>query len=115
MIIGQFDVFPDGGNDDSGFLSACFFQEQATHDPGIAIVQMTDRFVQKDKVERLAERPDKGDPLLLPERELPDLCMSFVCNPHCIEKGENLLFLPVTGQVVFQLDVLECRQFGKQA
>ena len=61
-------MFTDGSGDHSGSLCLCFGDDKFAHDAAVIIIQMADRFIQKYKVERLAECPDKGDALLLSER-----------------------------------------------
>ena len=62
-------MFANGRGNDSGTLFPGFVDDDFSHDAAVFIIQMADRFVQKQEVERLAECTDKSDPLLLAERK----------------------------------------------
>ena len=66
-------MFSYGSGDYSGLLLFSFANNKFSHDAAVVIIQMTDRFIQKKEIERLAECSDKGNPLLLPEREFTGL------------------------------------------
>ena len=55
-------MLTDGGCDYTGSLCLCLGNDKFAHDAAVIIIQMADRFIQKYKVERLAECPDKGIP-----------------------------------------------------
>ena len=53
-------MFSYGSGDYSGLLLFSFANNKFSHDAAVVIIQMTDRFIQKKEIERLAECSDKG-------------------------------------------------------
>ena len=71
-------MLSNGCGDDSGTLFPGFVDDDFSHDTAVLIIQMADRFIQKQEVERLTECTDKGNPLLLPEREFSGFHIQFI-------------------------------------
>ena len=61
-------MFSNGSNNYSCALPFGFFGQHASHKCAVIIIQVADRFIQKDEIERLAEGTDEGYALLLSER-----------------------------------------------
>ena len=85
-------MLADGSRYYSGSLLFGFGNNEFSHDTAIVIVQMTDRLIQKQEIERLAERADKGDTLLLPERKFTGFGVCFICDTQLLEKSKDFLF-----------------------
>ena len=80
-------MFSYGSGDYSGLLLFSFANNKFSHDAAVVIIQMTDRFIQKKEIERMAECPDKGNPLLLSEREFSGLYIQLVRKSQFLEEG----------------------------
>lgn len=71
---------------------------------------MTDRFIQKKEIERLAECSDKGNPLLLPEREFTGLYIRICRKSQFLEERLGFLSSFVSGKIIFQLYIFKSSQ-----
>ena len=76
-------MLADGGDNDACALFVGFFHKQTAHDEVVFVIKMADRFIQEDKVERLAKASYKSDTLLLPEGEFAGFFIDFVGNADC--------------------------------
>ena len=79
-MIGQFYMLADGSRDNSRSLLFGFGKDKLAHDAAVVVVQVADGLVQKQEVKRLAECTDKGDTLLLSEREFSGFRVYFICD-----------------------------------
>lgn len=61
-------MFSNGSNNHSRTLPFGLFGQYTSHECAVIIIQMADRFIQKNEIERLAESTNKSYALLLPER-----------------------------------------------
>ena len=94
-------MLSNGCYNNSCSLLSCFFHEQSTHNDTVFIIEVADRFIQKDKVEWLAKAAYKSNALLLAERKLPGSFINLIGNTDCFEKSNNLFILLVVGQAIF--------------
>lgn len=78
LSVRKFRMLSYGCDNDSRFLFAGFRKNDFFHYFTVFIIQMAGWLIQKDKIERLAERADESDPLLLSERELAGLYMYLI-------------------------------------
>ena len=80
-------MFSYGSGDYSGLLLFSFANNKFSHDAAVVIIHITFRFIQTREIERLAACSDKGNPLLLPEREFTGLYIQFVRKSQFLEEG----------------------------
>ena len=80
----------------------------------VLAVEVADRLVEEDEVERLADSAYDSHALLLPYRHLSHGEVRACAYPHAVEPAAYLLVGGIARQVVLQLDVLQCRQFREQ-
>ena len=78
-------MFANGRSNDSGTLFPGFVDDDFSHDAAVFIIQMADRFIQKQEVERLAECTDKSNPLLLAERKFSGFHVQFIWDTQLLE------------------------------
>ena len=104
-------MFADRGNHYARTLPADFFQKQLYHCFTVVVVQMADRLVEQNKIERLAEGADDGYTLLLSEREFSGEFRLFVGYSQAAECRFNPFPAFKSGQVVFQQNVFPGGQF----
>ena len=62
---------------------------------------MTNRFIQKNEIERLTETADKGDTLLLSKGEFTDFFVYFIGDTKSFKKGEDFFLFFVVGYLIF--------------
>ncbi len=115
MLIGEFDVLADGGDEDACPLAGDFFGEQAAHEPAVLVVEVADGFIKQDKVERLAKRTDECHPLLLPKGELACRGVEPVVDTQGFEQGQYFFLLFESSKVVLQLHILQSSKLGEEA
>lgn len=107
-------MLADTGDDDACSLFMCFLHHDVGHYTGVRFVEMGDGFVGKQEVEGLHEGTNHSDTLLLAEAHKANWRLHLVSNAKCLEPAFYLLSRLETGQTVLYLDVLHCREFGKE-
>ena len=78
-------MLADRGHNDTCPLSIRFLHQYPGHNPSILLIQMADRFIQKNKIKRLAKGADQRNTLQKIEGE------------EEVEKMDALLSLAITG------------------
>ena len=86
----------------------------AGHNPPILLIQMADRFIQKNKIERLAKGADQRNTLLLSERHFSYWRIPFIGNAELFKPSLDFFLRFKSGQRILQLHILPRCQFCKQ-
>ena len=108
-------MLADGSHDYPRPLLRRLLRQDAGHDTRVSVVEMAHRLVEQDEVERLAERPHEGHPLLLPERHPPRLLVPLVGDAQLLEPLLHPLPAAEAGQPVLELHILPGRQLVEEA
>ncbi len=109
-------MFTDGSGDHSGSLCLCFVNDDFSHDAAVLIIQMADRLIQKQEVERLAERPDKKRRAVAVRKIAYRLSHLFYLRSPVVRRMIRFLFsFFASGEVILQLHIFKSGQFGEDA
>ena len=114
MLVRQIHVFTDTGHDDASPLLLRLLHHDFAHDAGVVVVEVTDRLICKNEIERLAEGTHHRYTLLLTERHLPYLGIHLVGDTKHIKPLQDLLATLETGNLVLDLYILHRRKFREE-
>ena len=114
MLVGQVHVLTDTGYDDASPLLLRFGHHDISHDAGIVVVEVTDRLISQNEVERLTERTHHCHTLLLSERHSADFGIYLISNTEHIKPFQDLLTRLESGYLVFDFHVLHRRKLRKE-
>ena len=114
MLVRQIHVLTDTGYDDASPLLLRLLHHDFAHDAGVVVVEVTDRLICKNEIERLAEGTHHRYALLLTERHLPYLGIHLVGDTKHIKPLQNLLAALETGNLVLDLYILHRRKLWKE-
>ena len=84
-------MFSDTGHNYSGTLLHGFFGEYTCHVLGIDFIQVADRLVHEQEIERLAKGTDERYALLLTEGHLPDRHVYLIADAQLKEQVLDIL------------------------
>ena len=107
MLVRQVHVLAYTGNDDTSPLLLGFRHHDFRHDTGVVVVEVTDRFIGKDEVERLTERSHHRHTLLLSERHSSNLCIHLVGDTEHIKPFQDLFTALESGNLVLDFYILQ--------
>ena len=107
MLVWQVHVLADTGNDDSRPLLLGFRHHDVCHDTGVVVVEVTDRCISKDEVERLTECSHHRHTLLLSERHSSNLGIHLVGDTEHIKPFQDLLTALESGNLVLDFYILQ--------
>ena len=79
-------MLTNGCDHHTGTLLRGFFCQDAGHIPGIDFVQVANRLVKKNEIERLAKRTDQSHALLLTEGHLPYFDIHLIADTKFMEQ-----------------------------
>lgn len=114
MLVRQIHVLTDTGYDDASPLLLRLLHHDFAHDAGVVVVEVTDRLICKNEIERLAEGTHHRYTLLLTERHLPYLGIHLVGDTKHIKPLQDLLAALETGNLVLDLYILHRRKFREE-
>lgn len=115
MFVWQVHVFAYTRDDDTGTLGLGLLHHDVAHDARIVVVQMTDGFVGKDKVERLAEGAYHGHALLLAEGHTVYLGIYLIGYAQHFKPLQYLISALETRKAVLYLYVLHGGKLREKA
>lgn len=96
----------DAGDDDTGALTLRLSHHDFSHDSGILCVEVTDRLVGQQEVERLAECTDERHALLLSVAQLSESGVALVGDAQGFKPSIDLRFSLELRELVLDLYVL---------
>ena len=99
-------MLTDTGHDDASPLLLRLLHHDFAHDAGIVVVEVTDRLISKNEIERLTEGTHHRYTLLLTERHLPYLGIHLIGDTKHIKPLQDLLAALETGNLVLDLYIL---------
>ena len=108
-------MFPNTGHDHHSTLLHGFFREDTGHVLGIDFVQVADRFVHEQEIERLAKGTDKRYALLLAEGHLPYLHIYLIADAQLKEQLLDILLLLESGQGILEQYIFHGSEFRKES
>lgn len=91
MLVGQVHVFTYTGYNDASPLLLRFGHHDICHDARIVVVEVTNRLISQNEVERLTERTHHCHTLLLSERHSADFGIYLISNTEHLKPFKNLL------------------------
>lgn len=107
MLVRQVHVLTDTGNDDASPLLLRFGHHDICHDARIVVIEVTDRLISQNEVERLTERTHHSHTLLLSERHSADFSIYLVSNTEHIKPFQYLLTRLESGNFVLDFYILQ--------
>ena len=108
-------MFTDTGHNHSGTLLHGFFCEYTCHVLGIDFIQVTDRLVHEEEVERLTKGTDERYALLLTEGHLSYLHIHLIADAQLKEHVLDFFLLLETGQGILEHYIFHGGKFRKEA
>lgn len=93
-------------NEHPGPLPPGLLDDKAGERLAVGRIEVAHRLVEQQEVERLAEAPHEGDPLLLSEREAGDRLVALRGQTGRVEQTVDLLRAAEARQVVLQRQIL---------
>ena len=104
----------DGGRDDTGSLSDGFFGDDFCGNEIIGRIEVRDRFVEEDEIERHTEGADDSEPLLLTDRHFTGRIVASEGNTEAFEPFIDATFGDMAGKVILKSDILDAGEFGEK-
>ena len=114
MLVRQVHVLADTCYDDSRPLLLGFRHHDFSHDTGVVVVEVTDRLIGKDEVERLTECSHHRHTLLLSERHSSNLGIHLVGDTEHIKPFQDLFTAFESGNLVLDFYVLQSGKLRKE-
>ena len=108
-------MFPNAGHNHPGSLLHGFFREDTGHVLGIDFVQVADRLVHEEEVERLTKGTDERYALLLTEGHLPDRHVYLIADAQLKEQVLDILLLLESGQGILEQYIFHGSEFRKES
>ena len=100
-------MLTDTGYDDASPLLLRFGHHDICHDARIVVVEVTDRLISQNEIERLTERTHHCHTLLLSERHSADFGIYLISNTEHIKPFQDLLTRLESGYLVFDFYILQ--------
>ena len=100
-------MFADTRNNDAGSLVGSLTQKNLSHDVGVVIIEVTDRFVCQQEIKRLDERAYQCHALLLSKGHLSYPDIQLVSHAQLFKPIKNLRFGLEMRHVVLNENVLK--------
>ena len=113
-MVGKPEPAAHRGNDDTRPLRLRLFQQHPAEQLPVSGIEVADRLVEQDEIERLAHAADEGHALLLSEGELIDRGIPLIGDTRSLEHSPDLLLRLEMRELVFQADILRDGQFAEK-
>ena len=113
MVVCQFDMLADARGDDACTLLPCLFHHDFSHDGRVGIVEVTDRLIHKQEIERLAQSTNQRHTLLLTKGDASHLGIELIADAQHLKPSQDLLLRLMSCQLVLDVHILPRRQFGE--